>query len=158
MRTIRVEGIEEINQKMKMLGRNLKERAGRNIIRKALTPMMLVAKNSSPTRRGNTLKGKWSIMTSFNDKQQAIGWLRNQAFYALYVETGHKVVSVQRKGNFNYGRRSYSGGRIKRVSGFVKGQNVLRNAFESQGDTAVQIAAAELGKALDKALAQVGAK
>ncbi len=150
---IKIRGIEEVQQKMQQLGKNLKRRAGRGVVRKALTPMFLMAQSNSTSVVGvrtGALSKSWKIKTSFNDRDEAMGFVTNTDFKALFIEKGHKIVKITRSGRLRRGR--YSGGRTKRVVGFAPAKPMLRPAFDATAEMAVDIAAKEMGNALGRAL------
>lgn len=152
MEGFKVKGIDEINARMDRLGRNLKQRSGRRIIKKALEPMFQSATARTPVWTGRLQRG-WKIKTSFNEKGEAIGWLTNTFFTAYWLERGHKIVRIERRGTFNLRKRRWSGGRVKHVVGYAPGKNFLRSAFETTAEQCIDVAAAELKKSLDGALA-----
>lgn len=155
-KTIQIRGIDEVLAKMDQLGRNLKRRSGRRVIRDAFWPMRGMAERTSPARSGAKMRNSWDVKTYFDEKGQPTGYLFNKMFYALYIERGHKIVRISRSGTLKRGR--YTGGRTRSVRGFVNGKNVLRNAFEATGDQVIDRLAAEMKKSLDGALLQAGGR
>lgn len=141
----KVKGIDEINRAMEEMKQNLKRRSGRRIIKEALAPMLALAIARTPVRTGK-MRESWNVKTGFDSEGQVQGYLRNKHFIALFVEHGHKLVTIQRNGTYKRGR--WSGGRKKIVRGFVSGKRVLRTAFDSTKELAVDIAARELKKSL----------
>lgn len=157
--TVKVRGLEEIGKRMQELSRNLKRSAANRAIKKALYPMYSAAVRATPVRSGRTVLS-WRITVMYDDKGQPTGYVRvpnRKAFYALFLELGHKVVSIERKGvKLRSGR--WSGGRTKHVRGFVRGRYMLRNAYDRNSTTAINILAAEMSKEIDRETKRLGGK
>lgn len=146
---VKIEGLEEIGKRLQLLNQHLKRRAGTRVVKLALAPMAKAAIVSTPVKSGRLLRG-WSLFVTYDEKGQALGYVRNRHYTALWVEKGHKVVRVSKR------KQGWRTIRTKHVVGYVRGKNILKSAFDANADKAITIAAQQMSIEIDKAVGAFG--
>lgn len=149
--SVKLEGAEEIKARLNQLEDHLKRRMLVDVMKKSLERALEEAKSRAPVgpvvvRTNKKSGGKYSnipgiLKRSFRLKKMRSDnpyllevQLQNTAYYALWVEMGHRIVKG-RKGN-------------RRVVGAARPRPFMRPTYESQKSAIIDTVAKELKNGL----------
>lgn len=151
--SVKIEGAEEIKSRLNQLEDQIKRRLLIDVMKKSLMRAMEEAQSRTPigpsvVRTNKKSGGKYSnipgiLRKSFRLKKMRSDnpyllevQLQNTAYYALWVEMGHRIVK---------GKRG-----ARRVVGSAKAKPFMRPTFESQKQSIIDQVARELKTGLER--------
>lgn len=136
LETIKIEGLDDLYQRLTSLPDKVLIRMERSVLRKSMKAMADVARAKCATETGHL---KASIKVAVRKKGDSLrGSVYASDPHAHLIESGHWQV---------VGGKWGKGGRRVR---FISARPFLRPAFDSEAGKAVETAVAEFNKALDK--------
>lgn len=166
METVKIHGLDELNRKLKALPDKIRK----NSLRRAANAGAAIVRDEAkrtvpPVRRTGTLRraaytkylnrnsnaNQVVYIVSFRrgKNQQSVGKkkLNRDAFYASWVEFGHRIVPRSKKIGMRKGKNAYEKtirSRRSAATGFVPGRKMLTRAFAAKSRQALDALIAKL--------------